>query len=209
MRHRVRAELHFVAALLIALSGCAEWMFEHMNDPSRDAWQQPKAVIQALNIAPGARVADLGADGGYFTFPLAEAVGPEGGVYAVDVDEASLKYIDRQAKQRSVSNIQLVLATESDPRLPQGGVDLIFTCNTYHHLVDRVSYLKSLARYLHPEGRIAIIDFKEHGWFGALFGHATTKETVRLQMEAAGYRPTHDHDFLSKQHFQVFSLNRS
>ena len=206
MKHRAR--LSFVTALLLALSACAEAAYEHMNAPSRDAWQQPKAVIQGLNLQPDAHVVDLGAGGGYFTFPLAEAVGPEGRVYAVDVDEASLKYIDRQAKQRGVSNLELILASQHDPRLPPTGVDLIFTFNTYHHLTDRVAYFKSLARYLRPKGRIAIIDYKEQGWFAALFGHATAKDTVQREMEAAGYRLTNDVDFLTKQHFQIFSLTR-
>jgi ubiquinone/menaquinone biosynthesis C-methylase UbiE len=120
-------------------------------------------------------------------------VGPEGKVYAVD-------------KERGASNIDLILAADNDPRLPESGVDLIFTCNTYHHLTDRVAYLRSLQRHLRPGGRIAVIDYSRQGWFSRLFGHGTTKETVRSEMEAAGYRLTDDFDFLTGQHFQVFRV---
>ena len=167
-------------------------------------------MIQALNIAPGAHVAHLGASDDYFTFPLADAIGPEGKVYSVDVEEKSLRMIDKGAIQRRVVNIiETILATPNDPHLPPNGVDLIFTCNTYHHLHDRVAYFTSLSRYLRPEGRITVIDRKEGSWFGSLFGHTTAKETVQREMEAAGYRLVDDFGFLSKQHFQVFEPFRS
>ena len=134
-------------------------------------------------------------------------MGPEGNVYAVDTDEESLRFIENDAAQRGgmPRQVELILATPNNPRLPASGVDLIFTCNTYHHLSDRVSYMQTLADFLRPNGSIAIIDFKEGSWLGSLFGHATSKDTVRQEMKAAGYRLIDDFDFLAKQHFQVFS----
>jgi len=89
-----RASLNrcFGALVIVCLwlSGCAELAYRHMSDPSRDAWQKPKEVIEKLAIKPGSRVADLGAGGGYFTWHLAGAVGPEGIVYAVEIDEIAL-----------------------------------------------------------------------------------------------------------------------
>lgn len=204
IRRARRSHPLLILWLLVMTGGCAEWAYRQMNDPSRDAWQQPKTVIQALAIASGSRVADLGAGGGYFTWPLAEAVGPEGRVYAVDVDDTALRIIEQEMAQRGVTNVELVRAAPTDARLPETGVDLIFTCNTYHHLPDRTGYFKSLARFLRPEGRIAIIEYKAGGWIGSLFGHSTPKETVLHEMEAAGYRLLRDFDFLPKQHFLVF-----
>jgi len=198
-----RTDIRFRGLLLIALLpiACQQVIYRHMNDPERDAWQRPEAVIQALQIQPGAHVADLGAGGGYFTFRLAEAVGPNGQVYAVDTEEASLPFIEQEAIQRSgmPHQVQLILAAPNDPRLPFHGMDPIFTCDTYHHLPDRQAYMASLAQYLRQD------DFKKGSWLGSLFGHATSKESVRQEMEAAGYRLINDFDFLSKQHFQVFS----
>jgi len=82
------------------LAGCAKLAYQHMNDPSRDAWQKPKEVIEKLAIAPGSRVADIGAGGGYFTWYLAEAVGAEGAVYAVEIDETGLDIIRKERQAR-------------------------------------------------------------------------------------------------------------
>jgi arsenite methyltransferase len=192
-----------VAFLLLWAGACSDLAREYMNSAGRDAWQQPKAVIQSLNISPGARVADLGADSGYFTFRLAEAVGPAGKVYAVDSDRGALDFITQRLREQGIANVEVVQATENDPRLPDGGVDLIFTCNTVHHLENRATYFRSVAHSLQPDGRIAILDFTPTG-FAWLFGHGTAKEVIRNEMETAGYRLTDDFDYLSKQHFQVF-----
>jgi predicted methyltransferase len=89
-----------IASLVVPAwaAGCGELAYRYMNDPSRDVWQKPKKVVETLPLAPGARVADLGAGGGYFTWYLAQAVGPEGKVYAVDIDETALRLITQEAR---------------------------------------------------------------------------------------------------------------
>ncbi|MGE5306935.1 MAG: class I SAM-dependent methyltransferase [Alphaproteobacteria bacterium] len=195
-----------LSALLIVslwLAGCDEWAYRQMNDPSRDAWQKPNEVVEKLAIQPGWRVADLGAGGGYFTWHLSAAVGPQGRVYAVDIDETALGMIERKIKARGVTNVVPIRAEPSDAKLPEP-VDLVFSCDTYHHMQDRVAYFKSLARYLKPDGQVAILDFHPHGVFSGLLGHGTAKEEVRREMESAGYRLIADYDFIGSQHFQVF-----
>jgi predicted methyltransferase len=187
---------------LLAAVGCSETAYRSMNDPARDAWQQPKAVVQALKITPGSRVADLGAGGGYFTWYLADAVGPQGKVYAADVEEVGLRMVREEAGNRRVGHIETVRSTAMDARLPER-VDLLFTCNTYHHLQDRAAYFRALARSLTPAGRVAIIEYKPAG-LAWLFGHSTSEETVRAEMESAGYQLVEAPDFLPKQHFQIF-----
>src|SRR5919107_4275687 len=100
MTRRTRAAIHGLVFFLVLPIACQHLVYRHMNDPERDGWQQPKAVIRALRIEPGAHVADLGAGGGYFTFFLAEAVGPQRKVYAVDTDEGSLRFIEEAARRR-------------------------------------------------------------------------------------------------------------
>jgi ubiquinone/menaquinone biosynthesis C-methylase UbiE len=175
-----------------------------MNDPSRDAWQKPKEVVEKLAIVPGAQVADIGAGGGYFTWHLAEAVGPNGTVYAVDVDETGLEIIKKEMQARGVKNVVPIHAEPADPKLPDL-VDLVFSCDTYHHMKNRVVYFQSLARSLKPGGRVAILDFHPHGFFSGLLGHGTAAEDVRREMEAAGYRVVAGFDSIDRQHFQVFS----
>jgi arsenite methyltransferase len=175
-----------------------------MNDPARDAWQKPNQVVDKLGIEPGTQVADLGAGGGYFTWYLAEAVGPRGKVYAVEIDETALGIIEKEMKSRGITNVVPIRGESGDAKLPEP-VDLVFSCDTYHHMEDRVAYFRSLARYLKPDGKVAILDFHAEGLFSGLLGHGTTKEEVRREMEAAGYRLAADYDLVDRQHFQIFS----
>lgn len=200
-----------VSALFIGslwFAGCAELAYQHMNDPSRDTWQKPKEVIEKLAIAPGSRVADVGAGGGYFTWYLAGAVGSQGTVYAVDIDETALSIIKNEMHARGITNVVPIHAEPGDAKLPEL-VELVFTCDTYHHMNDRIAYFRSLTRYLKPDGQVAILDFHPHGFFSGLLGHGTQKEVVRREMESAGYRLTSDLDVIESQYFQIFSRNDS
>lgn len=193
--------------IMLLFAGCGEMAYRQMNDPSRDAWQKPKEVIEKLAITPGSRVADLGAGGGYFTWYLAGAVGPEGTVYAVEIDDTALGIITRDMKARGIANVKPIKAEPGDATLPEP--DLVFTCDTYHHMKDRVTYFRSLARYLKPNGQVAILDFHPHGFFPGFLGHGTAKEDVRREMESAGYRLMADSDMIDRQHFQIFSRKDS
>lgn len=197
----------FLAGCL-CLFGCSSLAYQHMNDPSRDAWQKPKEVVERLGIVAGARVADVGAGGGYFTWYLAEAVGTDGLTYAVEIDETGLDIIRKDMQARGVSNVVPILAGPMDPKLP-ALVDLVFSCDTYHHMKERVAYFRSLARYLKADGRVAILDFHPHGFFSGLLGHGTAAEEVRREMEAAGYRLIAAFDIIERQHFQVFARTGS
>jgi predicted methyltransferase len=196
-----------ILALIVSLglTCCAEVAYQRLNDPSRDTWQKPQGVIEKLSIAPGSRVADLGSGGGYFTWHLAKAVGPRGTVYAVDINMAALDMIFKEMVARGTPNVRPVRAIPHDPRLPEP-VDLVFSCNTYHQMIDRETYFRSLASSLRPGGRVAILDFHPRGFFSGMFGNRIAKEQVRLEMEAAGYRLVDDYDLIDQQHFQIFEM---
>ena len=171
----------------------------------RDRWQYPDRVIEALALPPGAHVADLGSGAGYFTFRLARAVGPGGVVYAVDADDDLRNFIVDRARDGRFDNVRVVRATADDALLPHASVDLVFTCNAYHHLAQRVSYFTKLRTSLRPGGRVAIMDAKRIGWFHKWFGHWTASDVIRSEMEAAGYRLQDEFAFLPRQHFLVFT----
>ena len=196
-------KLLFFAALLLA--GCARLNQCAYQGVNRDQWQQPQKVIAALQIKPGAIVADLGAGGGYFTFKLADAVGRDGKIYAVDVDSGMVDLVANEAKQKAAANVQTILARPDDPRLPKTGVDLIFTSNTYHHLENRVAYFAKLKSYLRPGGRIAIIDYDRRSWIVGLLRHYTPSEFIKREMEQAGYTLSEEFDFLDRQSFLIFA----
>lgn len=173
----------------------------------RDKWQQPGAVIEALELGPGDSIADLGSGTGYFTFRFADAVGEEGQVYAVDVDEALLKSLEKRAAKEGYANMATVLAEYEDPLIPEP-VDIIFTSNTFHHFQERPTYFDNAKQYLAEGGRIAIIDLRmeDKGWLGrTLDPHAIDGEVIKADMAAAGYTLVEEHDFLKKQHFMVFA----
>jgi predicted methyltransferase len=204
MRGR-RAIAGVLAVGLGFATGCGAIKRCAYSGPGRDAWQQPERVVAELEIRGGEQVADLGAGGGYFTFRLADAVGSEGMVYAVDVDPEMVAYLRKRAEEEARANVVPVLAAFDDPKLPEA-VDLIFSTNTYHHLEDRSAYFEQAAGDLRPGGRIAIIEFSGVGFFHRLFGgHSTPASVIRSEMEAAGYREVERHDFLSRQNFLIFS----
>jgi SAM-dependent methyltransferase len=172
------------------------------SGPRRDRWQDPARVVDALGLEEGRRVADLGAGGGYFTYRLARAVGPEGRVFAVDTDPDMRLRIRERAQRKGYPQIVTVAADADDPALPEP-VDLVLVVDAFHHLHDeRAAYLRGLADHLRPGGRVAVIEPPPR-WF--LFGHATDPADIRATMSAAGYEMVAEHDFLARQSFQVFA----
>jgi ubiquinone/menaquinone biosynthesis C-methylase UbiE len=177
------------------------------SGPGRDRWQQPDRVVAELGLRPGDRVADLGAGGGYFTPHLARAVAPSGVVYAVDTDRDMLAGLADLASQPGLGNVVAVEAAPQDPGLP-GTVDLVFLANAYHHLPDRPAYLATIARYLEPSGRVAVVEARVAG-LRRLVGHGTSPETIRSELDAAGYTMVAEPDFLARQSFLVFQPRRA
>jgi arsenite methyltransferase len=173
----------------------------------RDRWQQPDRILPALTLKDGDRVADLGAGGGYFTFRLAHAVAPSGLVYALDVDEPMLADLARRAQRDGIANIRTIEPPADDPSLPEP-VDVIFLSHAYHHIEDRPAYFARAARYLTPAGRVAILEGNCEGLFSRLFGHATRPDTIRSEMEQAGYRLLARHDFVRRDSFSIFVPTR-
>lgn len=200
---RKRIVTLFAVLLLPFTDACTALKRFAYSGFGRDDWQQPEEVIGALDIEKGSSVADLGSGGGYFTFWLADAVGADGRIYAVDVDEALLDDLTKRAGRKGHANFTPVVAELDDPALP-APVDLIFVSNTYHHLENRVDYFDRAAKYLRPGGRVAVVEHSGDGWL-ANCGHSTEAEKIRSEMEAAGYTRVASHDFLDRQNFQVFA----
>jgi ubiquinone/menaquinone biosynthesis C-methylase UbiE len=205
MIRRPPRRFNLLLVICFAAIGCARLKQCAYEGLSRDDWQQPEKVIAALAIKPGAVVADLGSGSGYFTFRLAQAAGPSGKVYAVDVDPDMVELVQRKIKEKPQANVETILAKPDHPLLPKAGVDLIFTSNTYHHLENRVAYFSSLRQFLRPGGRVAIIEFDRRGWIQGLLRHYTPGEFIQREMEQAGYTLQRSFDFLDRQSFLVFT----
>lgn len=174
----------------------------------RDGYQRPERVIEALALQPGAAVAEIGAGDGYWLPWLSRAVGDEGTVYAVEVEAAKVERLRELVDDEDLENVQVVLGRHDDPLLPDGVVDLAMTSKTYHHIEDRVGYFRRLHEDLTAGGRVAHLDDRPDlpfplSWITA--GHTSDPTTIGQEMQAAGYRPVAQFDFLYTQSFLVYA----
>jgi SAM-dependent methyltransferase len=185
----------------------AEKWAKEFDDPSRDAWQKPNEVLDALHLDRTARVADLGAGTGYFSARIARLI-PEGKLFAVDIEPDMLRFLGERAQREHLSFLVPVLASAGSPNLPEP-VDLVLVVDTYHHIDDRLAYFAALRASLRPGGRLAIVDFKADSPNGPPPEHRISAERVTAELNAAGYSLLATHLFLPRQYFLVFRANAS
>ena len=177
------------------------------DDPSRAEWQKPEEVVKALGLSPGMNVADIGAGTGYFNRLFAGAVAPGGKVYPADIEPKMVEHMKERAVKEKTPNVAPILAAPDDPRLPEGAIDLILICNTYHHIDNRLKYFDRLRKTLRPGGRIAIIDYQKRDLpIGPSAEHKLSREQIVAEMEAAGYHLVSEPAFLPYQYFLIFAL---
>ncbi len=182
-------------------SGAEAWA-RVFDDPDRDRWQKPHEVIMALQLAPDARVADIGAGTGYFAARLAHMT-PNGRVYAVDLEPDMVKYLAERAKKEGLKNLVAVQATPDLAALPEK-VDRVLVVDTYHHIRDRATYFRRMRDSLETDGRVAIIDFRMDSPIGPPKSGRIPARTVAEEMARAGYVEVEQHGFLPYQYFLVF-----
>jgi len=178
----------------------------YMDDPRRNEWQKPDQVIEHLFIRPGETVADIGAGSGFFSMRFARKVGKTGLVYASDIDENMVKAIEQRTKKEGLGNIRAIHAKHDDPLVPHNTADIVFICDTYLFIDNRVQYLTRLKDSLKNDGRLAIISFNSQA---EIPGAPPQKRMIPKQMvikEAltAGYVLEADYYFLPFQDFLVF-----
>lgn len=186
---------------------------EHLDSAARDRDQKPTQVIEALRVKPGMAVADLGSGSGYFTRRFVEAVTETGMVYAVDIEPEMLAYTKESiVHMHRPYTAEFILARPDNPKLPFESVDLLFVCNTIHHLEDRAKYFRDLTSSLKPGGRISIIDFypdERSGELGFPKQHLVSRDTIVQELTDAGYRLDREHSFLPRQYFLEFTPTQS
>jgi SAM-dependent methyltransferase len=164
----------------------AKWAAE-FEDPARDVWQRPDAVLARLELAPDMVVADIGSATGYFPVRIARAL-PDGRVYGIDIEPDMVRYLNERAAAAGLKNLESVLGTPDDPRIPEA-VDLVLLVDTYHHITKRSEYFRALTRRLAPGGRVAIVDFKLGELpVGPSDAMKIPPDRVIEELSAAGYR---------------------
>ncbi len=177
---------------------------ERLEGAERASWQKPDEVVQALGLRPGQTACEIGAGPGYFSLRLAKAVGPEGVVYAVEVEPRIIPVLRERVEQAGARNVVPVLGLIDDPLVPAHSCDVIVVVNTFHHFPDGTAYLRRLARSLKPGGRLVNIDFHKHELpVGPPVDHKVAREEFLRHAESAGLAVERELTFLPHQYFLV------
>ena len=177
-----------------------------LEAPDRAIWQKPDEIMDALHIADGATVADVGAGAGWFTVRLARRVGPRGRVYAEDIQRPMLDAINYRVGREGLTNVRTVLGTPEDPKLPDG-LDAVLIVDVYAEVANPVSLLSDVARALEPQGRLGIVDFTREGHGpGPPMDLRVDPAAVVRDARAAGLELVSHETFLPYQFLLVFRL---
>jgi SAM-dependent methyltransferase len=176
-----------------------EWA-QRWEDPERDAWQHPDSVVALLATRDDLVVADIGSGTGYFAVRFSRAL-PRGIVYGADIEPDMIFYLNDRAHREGLTNLVSVLAEPADPHLPRS-VDLVFICNTYHHIDGRIDYFRRLKNQLRADARVAVVDYRPESDRGPR--HKLMPQVIEGEMAEAGYSLADRHEFLPEQYFLIF-----
>lgn len=179
------------------------------DDPARDAWQRPADVVAAMQIRPGQRVADLGAGTGYLVPYLADAVGPEGRVIALDVESTLVDHMTTRFADRST--VEARLTPMDSASLQPGEVDHVVLLDVYHHLSDRKAYFTNLRASMRPGGQLTVVDFdpKAEGTRGSPPEHRIAPSQVTRELRDAGWLALPTEVDLPDQYVVRFAMARA
>ena len=208
---------------VLIISGCAEkqdkptpasqvrfddiqvWI-KAFEDPDRYKWQKPEEVIKTMNIRLSDEIADIGAGTGYFTRRFAFAA-LAGKAIGLDVEPSMVRYMKENAKKLGLKNYEARVVKTDDPELGRETTDIVFLCDTYHHIDNRVEYFSKVAGSLKNGGRLVVVDFYKKALpYGPPPHHKLAKEIVISELEEAGYKLLRSHDFLPYQYFLEFEV---
>ncbi len=181
--------------------GGADWLVRS----ERETEEAPDKALDAITIPRGAMVADIGSGVGYFTWRLAERVGPSGRVYAVDIQQAMLDRLKQNMADRSLKNVEPVLGTELDPNLPDRKLDLVLMVDVYHEFSEPQAMLRAIRRSLKPDGRVVLLEYrKEDPAIPIRPEHKMSVAEVRMELEPEGFRFDRSLEVLPRQHILIF-----
>jgi len=163
-----------------------EWA-KDLDDPSREVWQRPVAVVATMDVKKGMTVADLGAGTGYFLPYLSRAVGPRGRVLALDVEPDMVRYVRERAAREGLANVEARVVAADDPGLSPGSVDRVLVVSTWHHVAGREAYARKLLGALAPRGTVTVVDFLMDAKHGPPPPHLLDPGQVTRELESAGF----------------------
>jgi ubiquinone/menaquinone biosynthesis C-methylase UbiE len=183
--------------------GGAGWL----ERPEREDEEAPSKALDALDLAPGMVVADIGAGSGYYASRIAKRVGPTGRVYATDIQQGMIDLLERRIKAEGLTNVTAVLGGMDDPRLPAKSIDLAIMVDVYHELQQPQIFLQKLKETFKPGGRLVLLEFrKEDPKVPILEVHKMSVAEVDQEMRAEGFEIEKVDNRLPWQHIIVLRV---
>lgn len=182
-------------------AGGADWLVR----PERESEEHPDQALDAIGVPRGSTVADIGAGVGYFTWRLAERVGPRGIVYGEDIQQRMLDLLEKNLSARHLMNVREVLGTPEDPKLPKSSIDLALLVDVYHEFSEPEKMLDGIRESLKSGGRIAFLEYRaEDPKVPILPEHKMTVDQVRAEVQPEGFRFDKTIEVLPEQHIIIF-----
>lgn len=182
------------------------WWLER---PNRNQEERPETAIAALNLQPTDVVADIGAGTGYFSFRIASRL-PEGKVFAVDVQPEMLDAIKFLKTENHIANVEAILGTETDPKLPEYSIDLALMVDAYHEFAYPREMMQGIIKSLKPGGRVILLEYRRENPLIPIKGlHKMTQRQAKKEMKAVGLEWVETQEILPSQHLMVFQKPES
>jgi ubiquinone/menaquinone biosynthesis C-methylase UbiE len=181
----------------------ADWLVR----PERIQEEDPDRMLAALDIKKGSVVADIGAGVGYHVWRMADIVGPTGKVIGEDIQEGMIRLLRKNIEDRKLRNVEIVVGTPTDPKLPANSLDLVLMVDVYHEFAEPVAMMKHIQNALKPDGRVVLVEFrKEDPSVPIQPLHKMSVQDVRSELEPLGFKFQRSLEFLPWQHILIFTV---
>ena len=185
--------------------GGADWL----TRPERIQEEEPDRMLGALDIKKGSVVADIGAGVGYHVWRMADMVGPNGKVIAEDIQEGMIQLLKRNIDDRKLRNVEIILGTPTDPKLPANTLDMVLMVDVYHEFSEPVTMMKHIQNAMKPDGRVVLVEFrKEDPNVPIQPLHKMSVQDVRSELEPLGFKFQRSIEFLPWQHVLIFTVGK-
>lgn len=180
---------------------------ERFEKEGREVYDNREEIVEKLELKPGMTVADVGAGTGLFTRLMAPKVGKEGKVYAVDIAKTFVNHVVMSSHARGFRNVEGIVCSADDAKLPENSVDVVFICDTYHHFEFPQKTMTSILKALKPDGKLVVLDFERIEGVSSdwILGHVRAgKEVFQSEIEKAGFELVEEKDLFQENYFLVF-----
>ena len=162
----------------------ADWLVR----PERESEENPDLAVSLLGLKPGMTVADIGAGVGYYSFRFAAKVGPSGKVFATDLQPEMLRLLRQRLDRAKIANIEPVLGSETESKLPDESIDMVVLVDVYHEFSEPRKMLASIRKALKPDGRLVLLEFrKEDPRVPIREEHKMSVAVVKQELAADGF----------------------